>query len=143
MAGPLVNIQVDDTDLLLRLDAVPRRIRAALRTKFEFIIDNIQTEFFKHTPGKFLDPSMNTMGIEEVSPTQIAGYVELNQKTGTYTITAKGRALRFIGARDGEVVMRKYVAHPYPKVTRDLARQLIQLKPWIEDQLYDAVIEAL
>jgi hypothetical protein len=141
MAGPLLRLSVYTDEVLLHLDQIPKKLRQGLIDKFERIFDQITADLFAAGPAKYLDPSMAVTSIDPVG-SGVSGSVEIFQKEGFYTITAKGRALRFLAG--GELLYRRSVEHPYPKLKGEtLSRELIRLKPWIEDQLYDTLIEAL
>src|SRR6266566_3244175 len=120
MPGPLVKLVVYDDEVMLKLEGLPRRVRDALHLKFERIFDQVRGDFFKATPAKFLDPSLAIMDVTDVG-SSVLGYIEINQKDGTYTITAKSQALRFI-SKGGELLFRKSVQHAYPKVGPTVAR---------------------
>lgn len=142
MAGPLLKLTVYDDEVLLHLDRIPRRLRQALAAKFEQIFGQITSDLFERGPAKYLDPSMAITAIDQIG-TGVIGSVEIFQKEGRYVITAKGRALEFL-TKGGELLYRKEVLHPYPKLdVPSLTRELTRLKPWIEDQLYDTLIESM
>lgn len=139
----MIEIRVQADEILFRLDQIPKRIRAALSGKYQDIIGEIRQQIQNTVPGKYLDPALLTSGTE-IQGSLLIGYVEYTEKGGVYTIyPSKARVLRFL-TKGGELVFAKRVLlHPYPKGGETIQSQLQKLKPWIFDQLEDAVIEAL
>lgn len=138
-----VNVQVNADELILRLDGFPLRLRAALHQKFEKIFDEVRTDFLKKTPGKYLDPRHIQFGIADQG-SLVIGFIETEDKPGFYAIfPSKGRVLRFI-SKSGQVVFtRSVMRHPFLKGTRLIEEHLRAMKPWVIDQMEDALIEAL
>jgi hypothetical protein len=138
----MINITVYADEVLFGLDQLPKKIHENLGAKFQTIFADVQQELSQTTPGKYIDPRFIQSGIEQIGSLQI-GFIEAEDKPGFYVILpTKARALRFI-AKSGDLVMTKRVLHPYLKGAPIVAQYLETKKPWILDQLKDAVIEAL
>lgn len=139
----MIQITVYNSELLLKLEELPRRVRSALRAKMATIIESLYQDIFKTNPGKFFDKNLIEHGTEELG-SSVVGFIEGSDKPGVYSIfPTKARTLRFIG-KSGDVVYTKQVLnHPYLKSSPHIAAMLEAKKPWIFDQLEDAMIEAL
>jgi hypothetical protein len=142
MAGSLIDITVQGDEVLVALKGLPKKIQDALTNKLYNIVTTIHEDLFHTLPAKYLDPGTIHSGVTQQGTTLI-GYIESQDKTGFYPIVpVKARMLRFV-AKSGDLVRTRYVRHPYLKGSDILAQRMAQLKPWIEDQLYDALIETL
>ena len=138
----MITVKVYADEVLFRLDQIPKRLRAALQSKFESVFAEVTRQTFEGLPGKYLDPTTVQSGISQQGSLTI-GFIESQDKPGLYLIyPTKARALRFI-AKDGDLVYTKRVLHPFLKSSTTVERSIAALKPWIEDQLEDALIEAL
>jgi hypothetical protein len=138
----MINITVYADEVTVALDQLPRKIRENLKAKFEGIFTDVRQELAQTIPGKYIDPRFIQSGVEQIGSLQI-GFIEAEDKPGFYVILpTKAKALRFI-AKSGDLVMTKRVLHPYLKGAPVVAQYLETKKPWILDQLEDAVIEAL
>ena len=140
----LLEINIVDTELLVHLDNLPVKVRRVLTAKMENIFDTLREKLFQNVPGKYLDPSFIKTGVEQQGTTTTIGYIEGEDKPGVYSIfPSKAKVLRFT-SKSGDLVHTKHVFnHPYLKSAPHLAKLLEENKAWIEDQLYDSVIEAL
>lgn len=136
-----LEIKVQGDEVLLRLDNLPRNIRAALRRKFHQIFDDLDTEILKGVPGKYIDPKNLKSGVEELG-SLIIGFVEGEDKPGVYSIYPhKGNLLRFL-SKSGELVFApRVLAHPFPKAVPIIERYLQDHKPWIVEQIESAIEE--
>jgi hypothetical protein len=138
----MITVKVYADEVIFRLDQIPRKLREALRGKFEVIFSEFRQQTFSKTPGRFLDPEFIKTGVEDIGQT-VVGFIEAEDKSGTYPIyPVKANLLRFL-AKDGNLVYTKYVAHPFLKGAPIIERTILESKPRIEEQLRDAVIEAL
>jgi len=139
----VIKISIHADEVVLALDQFPRRIREALHQKFGVIFAEVRRGIADSRPGKYVDQKYIQSGIEDIGSTTI-GFIEAEDKPGTYIIVpTKRRALEFIGTKDGALVRTKLVNHPYLKAAPIVAAHLEAKKPWILDQLEDAVNEAL
>lgn len=137
-----INVTVNADEVLFRLDQIPKKLRAALHSKFEAIFDQFRQETFSKVPGRYLDPNYIKSGVTDQG-SLVIGYIESDDKSGFYTILpSKARALRFL-SKGGELVYSRRVLHPYLKGSPIVAREILAAKPWIEDQITDALYEAL
>lgn len=138
-----VTVQVSTGEVLLRLDQLPRRVRRALTDKMNDIIRLAKTDMLSGPPGKFIDSTYVKSGVETIGSLLI-GFIEVEDKPGVYQIyPSKARILKFI-AKSGDLVKtRRVLRHPFPKGAPVVERYLTENKPWIIDQVEDAVIEAL
>jgi hypothetical protein len=138
-----INLTPYADELVLRVDNLPRKIQAAIREKFRYIFTEVEQELFSKTPGKFLDRQYIESGITEIGGT-IIGYIEATDKPGVYSIIpTKAKVLRFV-TKSGELIRtRRVYNHPFLKASPLVARLMEESKPWIVDQLEDAVIEGL
>jgi len=144
MAGPLLTVNVVDTEALVQLRKLPRKIQTALMSKLDTMMSDVREGMFHGLPGKYLDPQTIQSGVVKQGALTIIGFIESTDKTGHYFIEpTKTKLLKFLGERDGTLVYTKHVWHPYLKGSPYLARRMAELKPWIEDQLENALIEAL
>jgi hypothetical protein len=142
MAGPLVQVNVRDDEVILALQRLPRKVQTAVMDKLETIMSGIREDIFQGLPGKYLDPTTIRSGVLKQG-SSIIGYIESTDKSGHYEIVpVKAKMLRFI-AKDGEKVVTQHVWHPYLKGSPLIASKMAELKPWIEDQIQDALIAAL
>ncbi len=138
----MITITVYADEVLLRLDQIPRRLRAALRAKFEAIFDEFRVQTFSKSPGRFLDPNYIKSGVTEQG-SLVVGFIESDDKGGFYEILpVKARALRFF-AKSGELVYTRHVRHPFLRGAPIVAREILLAKPWIEDQVREAVAEGI
>lgn len=141
----MVDIQITAyaDELLLRLDNLPKRIREELREKFKYIFSQVEDDLFSKTPGQYLDKQYIRSGVSDIG-SSVIGYIEADDKPGVYSILPnKARVLRFISTSGEKVVARQVLNHPYLRATPLIARLMEESKPWIIDQLEDAVLEAL
>ena len=138
----MISVQIYADEVVLNLQQLPRRIRAALRAKFEQIFTEFRTEVFSKVPGKFLDQSYIKTGVTDIGST-VVGFIEGEDKPGTYIITPKTKAFLQFTTKDYGFVKTKLVNHPYLKSAPMVERAILESKPWILDQLENAVIEAL
>ena len=143
----LIEVRISGTDeILLKMEQVPQRIRNALKVKLNQEVEILRQKFAESLPGKYVDPERVISGVDEVTPSLIAGYIEVGEKGGKYTILpTKANLLRFLG-KDGSLVFTKMVLHPYisagvvaPHLESLISREL----PEIESNLEDVVIEEL
>lgn len=139
MARQLIEFHVDVSDIVSRINRTPDRVREALENKMQTVLGTMKANVLSTKPGKYLDPSTIPFGVETTRDAVI-GFIESHNKGGVYTILPiKARALRFV-AKSGDLVFRKAVyQHPYPKGAKPLINALVELKPWIEEQLREAV----
>ena len=127
-------------ELTFRLDQIPRKLREILKTKFENIFMELTTQFFEGVPGKFLDPKQIETGVSEQGSLLI-GYLQYTDKDGVYSILPKKSP--FLYNIDTKFFAYEVHAHPFPKGVPMIERLLRESKPWIEEQLHDALYEAL
>jgi hypothetical protein len=114
-----------------------------VKAKFEGIFSTVKTEIFEGIPGKYLDQRFIQSGIEQIGSLQI-GFIEATDKPGFYSFGPKTKKALAFEAKSGDwVVTKRVINHPYLKGAPIVARYLEEKKPWILDQLEDAVIEAL
>lgn len=144
MAGPILRVETHSDEITASLSKKTRKLRDVLDTKMQEVVDQVVDKLLTGLPGKYLDPSTIHHGVTGVGSMTIVGFIESDDKGGVYAIfPVKARVLRFI-AKSGDLVFTKQVLnHPYLKSSKFTERKLTELKPWIEDQLYDAIIEAL
>ncbi len=136
-----VRIQVDE--VITRLDQIPAKVRDAVQKKLTQVMSDLKPHLFEGIPGKFLDPSLISAGVETIGSTVI-GYIEGQDKQGVYTILpTKAKILRFVSSSGELVRTRAVYRHPFLKSRPIIARFLDESKPWIVDQLEDTVIEGL
>lgn len=136
----MISIQVFGIDeVVFRLDQLPKRLRAVLRTKFENIFSELTSQFFEYE-GRFLDRKQVQTGITEIGSTLI-GYIEYTDKVGFYAIYPVNKPL-LINLKQ-QFFAKEVHLHPYPKGSPTIERILLASKPWIEDQLENTYIEAL
>jgi len=138
-----INVQIVGEEVLLRLDQLPKAIRQSVTRKFEAITARIESEMLAATPGRYIGKERVRSGVETLGGTLI-GYVEVDDKPGEYSIfPSKQPILKFI-AKSGDLVRtRRVLHHPFLKGAPVVARYLLENKPWIVDQIENAVIEAL
>lgn|SRR5215471_8060773 len=142
MVGPIITVTVSADEVIAVLNSKRRRLRDAVDSKMQDIIDMTTDMLFQGKPGMYLDKSTITHGVTRSGNTTI-GFVESTDKGGGYHIyPVNAKSLRFI-AKSGDLVFTKHVFRPYLKGSKFIEEHLIELKPWIEDQLEDAVIDAL
>ena len=142
MAGPLLTITIQDQEVLVTLQKVTQKVLVAVASKLDSALVQVREDIFRSSAGKYLDPGTILAGVDQIG-SAVIGFIEATDKPGLYLIVpSKARALRFI-SRSGELVHTRRVLHPFMKSTPTLAQRMAGLKPWLEDQLYDALIEAL
>ena len=141
---PLIDIRVVDEEVLVILNELPRKIQRVLESKLDEIFQGLKTNLTKSLPGKYLDQQYIRLGVSKMGDSTLVGYLEGDDKPGVYSIfPSKAQALRFF-AKGGELVYSKRVLnHPYLKSAPHLARLIAESKPWIEEELWDAVVKAL
>ena len=138
----MITVKVYADEVLFRLDQIPKRLRATLQSKFETIFATVRQQAFEGSPWKYLNPAIIQSGVVEQG-SLVIGYIEANDRDGKYPIVPKAAPyLKFV-AEDGGFVKTKLVMHPYLKGAPHIEQLLLESKPWIEDQLEDALIEAL
>lgn len=139
----MLDIKVFADEAILRLDQVPKKVREALRAKYESIFAELQTRVktSSGTVGKFLDPMMITSGISDVG-SAVVGYIEYKDKEDKYPIVPKAAAFLQFRSESGGWVRTQLVMHPYPKAASTIEQLLSSSKPWILEQLEDAIYEA-
>lgn len=139
----MITVTVYADEVIVRLDQFPRRLREAIRSKLETtIFPKIRQDIFVGKPGQFLDPKTVKTSVEDIGSVggTVVGVFEAEDKPGVYTILpTKANFLRFI-AKSGDLVVTKAVyRHPFPKTTPVVERVLAESKPWVIEQLEDAV----
>jgi len=98
---------------------------------------------FGRLPGKYLDPSYVRSGVAETGGFLI-GYLEADQKPGTYPIKAVNyKTLRFYWEKVGQVVHPKSVNHPFLSGSLVIERYFRERKPWLIEQIEDAVFDVV
>lgn len=138
-----INITVHADEVLFRLDQIPKKLREALRKKFEQIFVDLEEKLFIGTPNRYLDQKRLKTGVSDVG-SAVVGFLEYEERQDKYPITPKTAAfLQFRGAKDNRWVRTHLVEHPYPKGAPAIAQLLRESKPWIFGELEDAVEEAL
>ncbi len=138
----MITITVYADEVLFRLDQIPKKLREALRAKFEDVFSVVSQRVFEGSPWKYLNPAMIQSGVTDQG-SLVIGYIEATDRDTKYPIVPKAKPyLKFV-AKDGEFVTTKLVMHPYLKGVPRVAQVLLESKPWIIDQLTDAVYEAL
>jgi hypothetical protein len=143
MAGPLFTIDFRDEEVLVQLKGLPQKVREAVKSKMETILATVREDIFQTLPGKYIDPKTIVSGVTDVGST-IVGFIEATDKPGLYYIFPNyAKYLIFIGARDGKKVAARMVRHPYPRGTPLVISKMAELKPWIEDQLEDTIIDVM
>ena len=139
----MIEIRVQADEVLFRLDQLPRRVREELAAKFQTIFARVESEIAANVPGKYIDPSYIQSGVDRLGSTMI-GFVEIGDKPGVYAIyPTKANVLRFMSKSGDLVRTRRVLNHPYLKGAPVAERYLIESKPWVLEELNDAVIEAV
>lgn len=134
-----ISVRVQGDEVIAVLNSKKRQLRDAITKKMETLISESLDQLREGKPGKYIDPSTLQHGVEGIGSQTIIGFIESTDKGGFYPITPnKANALRFI-AKSGDLVFTKHVSHPYLKSSRFVEQHLLQLKPWLEEQLVDAV----
>lgn len=141
----MINIEVTvyPDEVVFNLDQIPRKLRQALDVKYREIFAELSDGFLASTPGKYLDPQTIQTGVENIGNTVI-GFIEIKDKPGVYSIfPSKARVLSFLAKSGDHVLTSRVLNHPYPKGTPMVRRYLAEKKPWILEQLRDAIVEAI
>lgn len=139
-----IDVTIRGEEVLLRLDQLPRKIREEIRDKFtSSIFPRMTREILSGTPGKFIDPRYIQTGVEQIG-SLVIGFLEVEDKPGVYAIYPdKARILRFVG-KSGEIVRtRRVLNHPYLKGAPVVERYLLENKPWLVEEVQEAVVEAI
>ena len=143
----LVEIRVSGLqELIANLENLPARMRLAVFEKMTQEVRIIKEKLLAGMPGKYFDPAFLHDGTDQLTKNMVVGFIEPEQKEGTYTIyPTKANFLRFF-AKDGNLVFAKIVHHPFPKV--EIVGHHLQLMlegevERIQSDFEDAVIEAL
>lgn len=139
----MITVTVYADEVIVRLDQFPRKLREAIRSKLEtMIFPKIRQDIFVGKPGQFLDPKTVKTSVEDIGSAggTVIGVFEAEDKRGVYGFGPKEKPyLKFI-AKDGEIVRTKHVYnHPFPKTAPVVERVLAESKPWVIEQLEDAV----
>lgn len=136
-------ITVRGDEVLLRLDHLPKKIREQVAGKFESIFLRMAGEMTARPPGKFLDKSYIQTGVERLG-SQVIGFIEVEDKPGVYSIyPSKAPILKFV-AKSGDLVRtRRVLNHPYLKGAPVVERYLLEQKPWVLEEIEDAIAEAI
>jgi hypothetical protein len=137
----MIDVRIVGDEVLLRLDQLPRKIRREIANKFrQEIFPRIEREITAKPPGKYIDPNYIQSGVEQLGSTLI-GFVEIEDKPGVYSILPHGNYL--LRNKPQQFVAREVHKHPYLKGAPVVARYLAEQKPWIAEDINDAVIEAI
>lgn len=138
-----VKISVSGDEVLFRLDQLPKRIREEVGAKFQSIFLRMAGEITESPPGKYIDPMYIQSGVEQIG-SQMIGFIEVQDKPGVYAIyPSKAKILRFV-ARSGDIVRtRRVLEHPFLKGVPIVERYLRENKPWVLEEIQDAVTEAI
>lgn len=140
----MITVTVYADEVIVRLDQFPRRLREAIRSKLEtMIFPKIRQDIFVGKPGQFLDPKTVKTSVEDIGSAggTVIGVFEAEDKPGVYTILpTKAKNLLYFIAKSGDLVVTKAVyRHPFLKTTPVVERVLAESKPWVIEQLEDAV----
>jgi hypothetical protein len=138
----MITVKIIAEEAIFHLDKLPASIRNALKKKYEDIFDQLRAGMKDQIPLKFLDPKLVTSGVEEIG-SSVIGFIEAEDKPGVYAIfPTKAKVLRFL-SKSGEIVFApKVLNHPFPKAAQHLNQYLLDSKPWIVEQLTNAVKDA-
>jgi hypothetical protein len=140
----VVDVRVYADEVILNLERLPQKIREAMEIKMARVIDDLRNQTFSKKPGSFIDPSTVETGVDVQGRYTVIGYIQTKDKQGYYSILpTKARVLRFWTTGGEKVFARQVYRHPYLKGERLVAETLMRLKPWIVEELEDAVVEAL
>ena len=142
-----INVTVHN-ELLARLDAVPKKLRAALESKFREGIDDIYHKSISIlSGGKYSSTEEVQYGVE-VQGNLLIGYIEpitiktqvqeFGGKTYYEILPTKAKVLRFIG-RSGELVFAKRVFHPPVRGKHYISETIANELPHLKAQLIAAL----
>lgn len=139
-----VEVRVYSSEVVVALENLPRKIRAAVREKLGMVVEEVKATALAGKPGVFITPSTIETEVVGIGNT-IIGSLEAQDKVGVYSIfPSKARVLRFV-AKSGDLVHTAHVfAHPYPKSSVAVERALQKLdQARFVDEVENAIIEAL
>lgn len=138
-----IDVRVQADEVIAVLSRKSQKLRTVLEDKMRDVMRLAESEFLEYGVGKYIDPSTVEWGIQGIGSQMVIGYLEARDKAGGYPIWAvNAKVLRFI-AKSGDIVFTKRVFRPYLKTSKFLEQYLIEMKPWLEEQLREAIEDAI
>lgn len=139
-----INVNVVGEEALVRLDTLPRRLRAFLETKLDaFLIGPARERLFLEAPGKYLDPQYVQADVRTVGDL-LVGSLEIGDKPGVYEFGTKTAPALAFRAKSGDwVVVKRVYNHPYMKGGPIAERYFRENKPWLIDEIEDIIFDAV
>lgn len=138
-----IRVDVQAEEVLVRLDTLPRRLRGLIITKLTGVLDRAREEMLHDMPGRYLDPAYIQVDVGTAG-SMLVGTLEATQKQGRYLITPKhARFLRFYWEKVGAHVAFPRVNRQYMNPAPIVERFFREKKPWLIDQVEDAVFDAV
>jgi len=146
MPGPILDVKFNADEVIAMINSKRRKLVTAVESKMGEVMERVADTFLEGKTSKvgmYIDPRTIDWGVQKLGVKSILGYVESRDKGGTYVITPVEAKMLVFFAKSGDLVRTKLVNRPYLKGSKFLPEHFLEMKPWIEDQLEDAVIDAL
>lgn len=139
-----IDVSVEGEEAILKLGSLPKRLRKALVDKMYGAMSTAKDQMLEGVPGKYLDKDYIDAFVEQQGDVLI-GTLRAEDKPGFYKIPPgdKRTFMRFI-AKSGDLVRTTKVwEHPYPKGGPAIERYFLEHKPWLIEQIEDAVFDVV
>lgn len=139
-----IDVDIQGEEVFINLQTLPKRLRQQLEEKLLSAMREIKSQALTGIPGKYIDASYVQEGIETLGNSTLIGFVEAQDKPGFYDILpSKASVLRFV-SKSGDLVFTKRVYyHPFPKGGPVIERYFAEHKPWLIEQIEDAVFDVV
>ncbi len=140
-----IDVSVRGEEAILRLDSLPRRLREQLTQKMRAALGTARTDMLDEVPGKYLAKELVTVEVQSVGDLLIAT-LEGKQKPGfirpAYGPKTAG-AMAFFAKSGDWVVTKRIYQHPYPDPKWSIEKYFRENKPWLIEQIEDAVFDVV